>query len=47
MTDKNKKDLKLLFIALVIPFGLTALGIWKAYEIYKEKTKEEDVNQTR
>ena len=40
LTNNDKKNLALLTAAIVIPFGLTALGLWKAYEIYKEQTKE-------
>lgn len=42
---KKQKNIALLVAATVIPFGFVALGIWKAYEIYKtgEKKNEDKV----
>ncbi len=40
----TKKDKIILAVAAVIPFGLTALGIWKAYELIKGKINEETNN---
>ena len=37
----TKKDKIILTVAAVVPFGLTALGIWKAYEMIKGKIKDE------
>lgn len=42
MTKEDKTKIALLALAIIVPFGLTALGVWKAYEIYKDKTKDKD-----
>lgn len=36
----NKKETLILTAALVLPGGLVALGLWKAYELYKAKPKK-------
>ena len=36
----NKKEVIILTAALVLPGGLIALGLWKAYELYKKKEKK-------
>ena len=38
--NKNKKESYILVAALIIPGGLVALGLWKAYELYKTKNKK-------
>lgn len=35
----KKKEMIILTAALVLPGGLVALGVWKAYELYKGKKK--------
>ncbi len=42
MDKENKKKLTLVVLAVVVPFGLTALGIWKAYELYKEQQRKKN-----
>lgn len=36
----SKKETLILTAALVLPGGLIALGLWKAYELYKTKPKK-------
>ena len=38
-TKKNKNKL-ILLAALTTPFGFVALGLWKAYELYKKNQLE-------
>lgn len=44
--DAKKKTIIILVAATIIPFGFVALGIWKAYEMYKtgEKKDEASIN---
>jgi len=43
LNDFKKKEVLILTAALIIPGGLIALGLWKAYDLYKKKpTKEEE-----
>lgn len=39
---KLKKEHVILVAATIVPFGFVALGLWKAYELYKQKEKDED-----
>lgn len=41
---KKQKTIALLVAATVIPFGFVALGIWKAYEIYKTEEKKNETS---
>lgn len=39
---KIKKEHVVLAAAIILPFGLVALGLWKAYDLYKTKGKENE-----
>lgn len=39
---KLKKEYVILVAATIVPFGFVALGLWKAYELCKQKEKNED-----
>lgn len=40
---KKNKELIIIVTATVLPFGLVALGAWKAFELYrKNKEQEQD-----
>ena len=44
VSDSNKQKAKRLLIftaALVTPGGFIALGVWKAYQVYKKKKEEQ------
>lgn len=35
-----KVEKTIVVAAILLPFGLVALGLWKAYELYKQKEKD-------
>lgn len=41
MAFLKKKETLILTAALVLPGGLIALGLWKAYELYRKKDVDE------
>lgn len=46
MSVSKKRKMMILAAAVVIPGGFVALGLWKAYELFKDrnKKKEEKIN---
>ena len=38
----KSKEALILTAALVVPGGLVALGLWKAYELYRKKERDEE-----
>lgn len=43
--DSKKKETAILLAALVLPGGLVVLGLWKAYELYKQKNTKKEENK--
>lgn len=45
----KKKEAIIITAALILPGGLVALGLWKAYELYKKRpsNKQEDKKATK
>ena len=41
---QKNKDAVVLIVAIVIPFGVVGLGVWKAVELVRDKNKEEKEN---
>lgn len=41
------KNLIIIVIAIIIPFGFIILGLWKAYELLKEKEENEKTNSIK
>lgn len=46
---KLKKEHVILVAATIVPFGFVALGLWKAYELCKQREKEDkdEVKKTK
>ena len=38
---KITKESLIITAAIILPFGLVALGLWKTYELLKKKDKDE------
>lgn len=44
---KPRLDYAILTIAIIVPFGLVALGLWKAYDIIKKEKAIEESNSSK
>lgn len=42
LQELKSKEAAILVAAIVVPGGLVALGLWKAYELLRKKDKKDD-----